>query len=354
VQALGQETLNLGQALQAHWVRGYTLNHPGYLDWQQVDCMSACRRFLESFASFQADDHGVLVVQLRLVSNFQVFVEVGIMTQESVQRNFEPEKYQLVDSPCQDAMGERRAEHQAAFLLPYLRPGMKLLDCGCGPGSITAGLARLVTPGQVIGVDISPREIERAGILAAGQGVTNVQFELGSAYELPFEEGEFDAVYSNALLDHLRDPVAALSEMRRVVRPGGVVGVRTADRDGYLWAPSCPGMTKCTEWVERLKELQGVNVRLGKHLRALFRQAGLVRIHASASYDSYGTAESVQTFAKDFAATLVGNRRRAIIEAGLADQSEIEAAAVDILSWGESPDAFAAQSLCEAVGWRDD
>ncbi|MEZ4731584.1 MAG: methyltransferase domain-containing protein [Caldilineaceae bacterium] len=159
------------------------------------------------------------------------------MTQERQSNTVGNEVYGLRNTTFQRRMVRRSAEKQAAFLLPHLRPGMRLLDCGCGPGSITIGLARVVAPGAVVGIDIDPGEIERAKQLAAEQGIANVQFETGNVYELPFADGSFDAAFSNALLDHLIDPVAALREMRRILKADGMLGVRTADRDGYLLAP---------------------------------------------------------------------------------------------------------------------
>src|SRR5688572_27583877 len=80
----------------------------------------------------------------------------------------------------------RSAERQAAFFLPHLHSGMKLLDCGSGPGSITVGLAKAVAPGQTVGIDNDSFQVERAQIYAVEQGVDNVKFESGSVYQLPF------------------------------------------------------------------------------------------------------------------------------------------------------------------------
>src|SRR5690348_16716096 len=79
---------------------------------------------------------------------------------------------------------QRTAEEAAAFLLPELRPGMRLLDVGCGPGSITRGLAERLVPGQVIGLDLSRDTLEAARREAAARGLDNLSYEEGSVYEL--------------------------------------------------------------------------------------------------------------------------------------------------------------------------
>lgn len=274
------------------------------------------------------------------------------MSQEPKSNNAGQEEYGLRNTPFQRRMVRRSAEKQAAFLLPHLRPGMRLLDCGCGPGSITIGLARVVAPGVVVGVDFDSGEVERARKLATDHDITNVQFETGNVYELPFADGMFDACFSNALLDHLSDPIAALREMRRVLKADGVLGVRTADRDGYLLAPADALLEKFGEWGEQHKNAQGVRVRIGKNIRAMLREAGFARTEASASYDCYGTVEEVRGLAESAAAGLSkGQSREQTGESAGSDRAAAEAVAAAWRTWGESPDAFFAMSFCEGVGW---
>src|SRR3712207_5430192 len=106
----------------------------------------------------------------------------------------------------------RTATAQAAFFLPYLREGMRLLDCGCGPGTITMGLAAMLGSGEVIGVDRDETALACARTAVAEQRLTNIRFEAGDVYQLPFPDGSFDAVFSHAVLEHLSEPVAALRE----------------------------------------------------------------------------------------------------------------------------------------------
>ena len=120
----------------------------------------------------------------------------------------------------QQCHASRTATSHAAFFLPFLNSGMTLLDCGCGSGGITLGLAEACSPGQVIGIDIGITEIERAISNANEKKCSNVRFEVASIYELPFPDETFDAVFSHAVLEHLQTPLKALTEMNRVLNPG--------------------------------------------------------------------------------------------------------------------------------------
>src|SRR4051812_10791499 len=88
----------------------------------------------------------------------------------------------------------RTAENSAAYLLPLLRRGHRLLDVGCGPGTITTDLARLVAPGRTIGLDRSAEVLARAGSDAKALGV-EVEWLTGDVYALPFPDASFDVVH---------------------------------------------------------------------------------------------------------------------------------------------------------------
>src|SRR5499426_4328635 len=96
----------------------------------------------------------------------------------------------------------RTAEEAAAFLLPELRPGMRLLDVGCGPGSITRGLAERVTPGEVVGLDLSRETLAAARQDAATRGLANLRYEEGSVYRLAYPDASFDVAYAHQVFQH--------------------------------------------------------------------------------------------------------------------------------------------------------
>ena len=138
-----------------------------------------------------------------------------------------PENYSFADSPTfHQKFSQRTAEVNAGFFLHHLRPGINLVDCGCGTGSITAGLAESISPGEVTGIEISASDVDLARERAKKGGHTNLRFEVADIYELPLPDESVDAVFFHAILGHLNDPVRALREAHRVLKPGGVVGVR--------------------------------------------------------------------------------------------------------------------------------
>src|SRR5262249_47961012 len=138
---------------------------------------------------------------------------------------------------------KRTAEKDAAFFLGALRAGLRLLDVGCGPGSITAGFAKRVAPGEVIGIDPSARVIDTARALL-DPAIANLTFEVGSIYQPRFAEETFDAVFAHQVLQHLRHPVEALAHMRRLLKPGGVIGVRDVDWGSATFYPENEGMRR--------------------------------------------------------------------------------------------------------------
>ncbi|OBZ68961.1 putative methyltransferase C1B3.06c, partial [Grifola frondosa] len=135
----------------------------------------------------------------------------------------------------------RTAENSAGYLIPHLKPTMHILDIGCGPGTITLDLAALVPEGHVTGLEYVPEVLEQARANATERGVHNVEFVTGNALQLAFPDASFDVVHAHQVLMHLGDPVQALREMRRVVKPGGLVAVREGTSPRWrvrrgLWA----------------------------------------------------------------------------------------------------------------------
>ncbi|GAP93193.1 putative ubie coq5 [Rosellinia necatrix] len=200
----------------------------------------------------------------------------------------------------------RTAENSAAFLLPHIKPHHRILDVGCGPGSITMDLAALVPQGSVIGIDTSAEVLEQARALAQargagnsdGNGNGNLTFQQHDAAALPFADGEFDVVFCHQVLHHARDPVAILREMARVARKpsrgsggsgdegggggggggngeGGIVAAREVDYRAVAWFPETPGLARWAAVHERVfAASSGGRTDSGRRLASWAREAG--------------------------------------------------------------------------------
>jgi ubiquinone/menaquinone biosynthesis C-methylase UbiE len=124
-----------------------------------------------------------------------------------------------------DFMAKRSLASHGQFFAQYLRPGLSVLDCGCGPGSITLGIAEAVYPGNTVGIDFGESQIARAKAAISGTSQANVSFQMAACYSLPFSADTFDRVFSHALFEQLSEPVRAMTELRRVLKPNGIVGL---------------------------------------------------------------------------------------------------------------------------------
>lgn len=253
-----------------------------------------------------------------------------------------------------ESLAKRTASVEAGFFLPHLHPGMKLLDCGCGPGTVTVNLAEVVAPGEVVGIDLEDNQFEVGRAYARERGVSNVRFKTGNIYDLPFESNTFEAVFAHAVLYHLKTPDKALTELHRLLKPGGVIGIRDLDNGGTIITPSNPILDKSLELIDRVHEYNGGHPLFGRSQRARLREAGFVNIQVSASFDTYGTAEVTQRVGKYFAGlVLQPNTANVVIEQKWASQAELEEMGAALEAWGNHPDAFLARARCEAVGWKE-
>lgn len=245
----------------------------------------------------------------------------------------------------------RTAQKQAAFFLPYLQQGMTLLDCGCGSGSITIGLAKAVEPGPVTGVDILDAEVKRARERAVEANVPNIRFEVGNVYQLEFPDNSFDALFSHNVLEHVPDTRRALQEIYRVLKPGGIVGIRNMDWGGILFGPHNEHIARMYIIGEGVMANAGGHTRLSQSLGNLLDEEGFEDVIVSASYDLYNDLESrrllAQASIRQFADKDFVER---ITTSGLAKVEEIEAIKDALPSWREAPGAFYAKPECEAIG----
>lgn len=212
--------------------------------------------------------------------------------QEKTLLSIEPEKTYSIgySKKITEIFAQRRASTHAAYLLPYLKPHMHLLDCGCGPGSITADFAQILHQGSVMGVDLSSTQVEKAKNFAQEREITNAAFAKADIHALPFPSHSFDVVHVNGVLCQIQDPLHAIAEMIRVVKPGGLVAAREPDMQTYLFYPDNHFILEAMDLGIKALGNVGGDFSLGRKLKKLFSLSRFDKINASASCDTYGGA----------------------------------------------------------------
>jgi ubiquinone/menaquinone biosynthesis C-methylase UbiE len=245
----------------------------------------------------------------------------------------------------------RTAENSAAYLLDRLAPGQRLLDVGCGPGTITADLAVRVAPGDVVAVDNAPAALDACRATLAERGVTTVTVERADVYRLPYADGSFDVVHAHQVLQHLSDPVAALSELRRVCRPDGVVAVRDADYPAMAWYPEEPGLDRWMSVYLAVARSNGAEPAAGRRLLAWARAAGFDDIVPSASVWCHATPEDRAWWGGLWAerATASAFAGQAVT-GGHAERGELEEIAAAWLRWAADDDGWFVVPHGEVLG----
>jgi ubiquinone/menaquinone biosynthesis C-methylase UbiE len=249
-------------------------------------------------------------------------------------------------------MAARTAEGHAAFLLPHLKSGMRVLDCGCGPGSVTLGLAQIVTPGEVIGTDLEQSQLAVGRKTAAAGGIANVRFEAANIYDLPFSDGAFDAVFISAVLGNLADPMRGLKEAHRVLKPGGVIGVKEFDHGGDLLFPADPDLVKGVELYLRLRRHNGHDPESGRKVLGRLQQTGFQNAPMAAAYENYPGPQVLSQVGGVTALLLNEAFADQFQNLGWASADEVERMTDAWREFAEKPGAFYAVAWCEAVAWK--
>ncbi|WP_431041478.1 class I SAM-dependent methyltransferase [Streptomyces sp. P1-3] len=235
----------------------------------------------------------------------------------------------------------RTAANSAAYLLPELEPHMRVLDIGCGPGTITADLAELVPQGHVTAVDAAPGVLDRARAVADERGLANVDFAVADIHDLDSPDDSFDVVHAHQVLQHVGDPVRALREMYRVCRPGGVVAARDADYAAMTWYPDVPGMARWQELYGRVARANGGEPDAGRRLLSWARRAGCADVTATAAVWCFATPEDRSWWSGMWAdRTVASSYARMAVDGGHATERELADIADAWREWGALEDGW--------------
>ncbi len=225
-------------------------------------------------------------------------------------------------------MSRRSLGSHGKFAAPLFQEGMRILDLGCGPGTITLDIARAAGPvGKVVGVDREGAQFPTV------DDALPVQFETMDAYNLSLEDDSFDGVFSHALFEHLTTPQRALAEAWRVIKPGGFAALRSPDWGGFVLEPWSTELQAALTAREKLQTRNGGDPFAGRKLGTWLGAAGFVDVRVTASYEIYPDNDPIVDH---------------IVTQLEADGQSGHAAC--FRKWGSLPHAMFAQAWFEAIG----
>lgn len=154
-------------------------------------------------------------------------------------------------------MSNRRLETHGAFFRPFLKNEMNVLDCGYGPGISTCDMAEHILNGRILGVDLEPDQIKIADGEAETRQLENIKFQQTNVYDLENINETFDAVFSHALLEHLKEPCKAIKQFHQVL---GILAECSLNWGGFLLSPSSTELNVAIEAYKNLQIKNGGNV----------------------------------------------------------------------------------------------
>lgn len=250
---------------------------------------------------------------------------------------------------------QRTALNSASFLLPHLKPNMKILDIGCGPGTITVDLATYVPDGHVTGLERAGSVLTQAQTLTQERGLTNVAFVEGDANALSYADGTFDVVFCHQVLQHVGDPVGVLREMRRVVRAGGVVAAREADYSSFAWYPELGALTEWLALYARTARRNGGEPNAGRMIHVWAKRAGFAGedVRCSVSSWCFVQKDEVRWWSETWQERALHSAfATTAVEAGFATLSDLERMSKAWKEWGDHEDAWLTIPSSEIICYK--
>ena len=242
------------------------------------------------------------------------------------------------------------AENCAAYLLPYLKPGLRVLDFGCGAGGISVGLAMAVEPGELCGMDMERSQIDLATAAAKDSGCDNAMFQVGDVTSLPFEDGYFDVAHCHNVQLHVPDTGAVLSEVRRVLKPGGLIACRELVFGSIVAHPGTGHMERLWEMYMDVLEADDGHPEIGLNLKNRLLTAGFANVRASMSFSTFSEPGEIAAFHE---LVTQGFLSPAITEAAIKYRAWTEGMTQEVREawdeWKSDPGAIAAFAYGEAL-----
>jgi len=250
-----------------------------------------------------------------------------------------------------------RLQDQASTLVELLHSdtfypaGSNVLEAGCGVGAQTITLSRYSPNAHITSIDISESSLITARLTAQEAGITNVIFKQGDIYNLPFEPNSFDHIFVCFVLEHLPQPITALTILKKYVKVGGSITVIEGDHGSTFFYPDSEIAHKAINCQVELQKRSGGNANIGRELFPLLNGAGFGAIHVSPRmvYVDASRPELVEGFTKKTFTAMINGIRESAFEAELTDRTTFDQGVRDLYRTTESDGVFC-YTFFKAVG----
>jgi ubiquinone/menaquinone biosynthesis C-methylase UbiE len=253
-----------------------------------------------------------------------------------------------------------RLQDQASTLVELLHSdtaypaGSKVLETGCGVGAQTVTLAKNSPESRIFSIDISEDSVATAKMKAAAAGITNVTFQQGDIFNLPFEPNSFDHIFVCFVLEHLPEPASALKILKKYLKSGGTITVIEGDHGSTYFYPDSEAAHKAINCQVELQKRSGGNASIGRELYPLLRHGGFGAISISPRmvYVDASKPELVDGFTRKTFTAMSEGVRDSAITAGLIDQTTFDKGIEDLYRTTE-PDGVFCYTFFKAVALKD-
>jgi SAM-dependent methyltransferase len=256
---------------------------------------------------------------------------------------------------------QERLERQAQELAPEsewlfdqigIREGSRVIEIGCGPRGCLGLLSRRVGPtGQVVGVERSAEQVERARHFVSDTGATNVDVLDADARAIPLPDATFDLATARLVLVNVPRPEQIVAEMIRLVRPGGVIALHEPDSTAQRCDPPLAAQTRLLEVLDAYAERNGIDRSIGLRVPRMLREAGLLDVRVNPLVHVYPPGHGRRMLLLEF----VANARTRILESELIAEAELDELSAALQRHLEDPSTLVVSSLfLQAWGRKPD
>lgn len=250
-----------------------------------------------------------------------------------------------------------RLRDQASTLVELLHsdtvypPGSRVLEAGCGVGAQTLPLARNSPDALITSIDISEKSVAEAKRKVQAAGLENVHLQQEDIFDLPFAENSFDHIFVCFVLEHLREPEAALQKLKKCLQSGGTITVIEGDHGSTYFYPNSDDARTAINCQVELQSRAGGNALIGRQLYPLLAGAGFssVRVSPKMVYVDSSKPELVDGFTKKTFTAMIEGVRQSAIDAAIVDPAVFDRGIRDLYRTTE-PDGTFIYTFFKAVG----